>query len=170
MVLACRTFWSLRSSWPLQQRILITCSNSVYSLHVSLFTCSSLLCMTTAQQTTLHTTSLLLLYNSVFSLLIILLYKSGYSLCVSFFTCSLLLCMTTAQLITLHTTSPPMNLPLKQGTSSQHTGLHAKTASTMERWELLEFVLWTYDTFDNNFWIESDFTKYLKNSCCLCSD
>ena len=28
-----------------------------------------------------------------------------------------------------------------------------------------ENVVWILDTFDNNFWIENDLTKYLKESC-----
>ena len=28
-----------------------------------------------------------------------------------------------------------------------------------------EIVVWIYDTFDNNFSIENDFTKYFKTSC-----
>ena len=31
-----------------------------------------------------------------------------------------------------------------------------------------EIVVWIYDTFDNNFEIKNDFTKYLKESCWLC--
>ena len=29
----------------------------------------------------------------------------------------------------------------------------------------LEIVVWIYDTFDNNFGIDNDFTKYLNESC-----
>ena len=30
---------------------------------------------------------------------------------------------------------------------------------------LLEIVVWTYDSFDYNFGLENDFTKYMKESC-----
>ena len=33
-----------------------------------------------------------------------------------------------------------------------------------------EIVFWTYDTFDYNFENKDDFTKYLKESCCLSFD
>ena len=34
----------------------------------------------------------------------------------------------------------------------------------------LEIVFCIYETFHNNFEIKNDFTKYLKESCWLCSD
>ena len=34
----------------------------------------------------------------------------------------------------------------------------------------LEIVFWIYDTLENNFWNEIDYTKYMKDSCRLCLD
>ena len=39
---------------------------------------------------------------------------------------------------------------------AQHTGMNR---------DLLEIVVWIYNTFDNNFLILNDFTKNLKESC-----
>ena len=33
-----------------------------------------------------------------------------------------------------------------------------------------DYVVWIYNTFDNNFEIQNGFTKYLKGSCKQCSD
>ena len=47
-------------------------------------------------------------------------------------------------------------------------GLKGLTHSTLR--VSPEIVVWIFNTFDKNFGIKNDFTKYLKESCWLCSD
>ena len=56
-----------------------------------------------------------------------------------------------------------MHQHIPEGTRQQR-GLLSRL---LQEWqgESSEIVVWIYDTFDNNFGIENDFAKYLKENC-----